>query len=142
MSSTWLTLNCNSSVGYILCQSLSANALLQRNMHVRVFTDCLNGGVVGVFDSKTKMHFPSSFPPCHIVAAAVIRLVAKVITRDGRTEGAEGRTNNGRTDDGKSWRRCGKWSVSDREGGERGDERKAFAYGRLGRERNEEMSGM
>ena len=92
-----------------------------------------------MFDSKTKMHFPSSFPPCHIVAAAaaVIRLVAKVITRDGRTEGAEGRgadeRTRGRTDDGKSWRRCGKWSVSDREGGERGDERKAFAYGRLGR---------
>ena len=39
-----------------------------------------------MFDSKTKMHFP---PPCHVVvaAAAVIRLVAKVITRDGRKDG-------------------------------------------------------
>ena len=35
----------------------------------------------------------TSPPPCHVVvAAAVIRLVAKVITRDGRTDGrTEGR---------------------------------------------------
>ena len=75
-----------------------------------------------MFDSKTKMHFP----PCHVVsvsaAAAVIRLVAKVITRDD--DGG----------DGKSWRRCGKWSVSDKEGvrGEVGGDGDARKEGSLG----------
>ena len=93
-----------------------------------------------MFDSKTKMHFP----PCHVVsaaAAAVVRLVAKVITRDGRgrTDGrADGRADADGGGGGKSWRRrCGKWSVSDREGGE-----EAMRGRRLGRKRNEEMSGM
>ena len=53
---------------------------------------------------------------------AVIRLVAKVITRD---DGGG---------DGKSWRRCGKWSVSDKEGvrGEVGGDGDARKEGSLG----------
>ena len=73
------------------------------------------------------MHFlPSSLPPSlssHIIAVAVIRLVAKVITRDDDDD------DDG---DGKSWRRCGKWSVSDKEGvrGEvGGDARKEGSLG-------------
>ena len=74
------------------------------------------------------MHFLPPFLPflppflsSHIIAVAVIRLVAKVITRD---DGG----------DGKSWRRCGKWSVSDKEGvrGEVGGDGDARKEGSLG----------
>ena len=114
-------------------------------MRVRVFTDCLNGGVVGVFDSKTKMHFPSSFPPCHVVvaAAAVIRLVAKVITRDGRTEGRRGGRTDGRTTAkvGAAAAANGPF-LTEKEGKEAMRGRRLLMKGWVGRERNEEMSGM